>query len=85
MPTDRVRKATLMHVGQNISLVEVILLLCKDCVRSTASLPRTVNALSIKLWISMKIKGDKLFGLGLCAFVYILFGLSSRSMANEEN
>lgn len=33
----------------------------------------------------MKIKGDELFGLGLCAFVYILFGLSSRSMANEEN
>ena len=33
----------------------------------------------------MKIKGDELFGLGLCAFVYILFGLSSRSMANAEN
>ena len=33
----------------------------------------------------MKIKGDELFGLGHLASVYILFGLSSRSMANEEN
>ena len=33
----------------------------------------------------MKIKGNELFGLGLFAFVYILFGLSSRSMSNEEN
>ena len=33
----------------------------------------------------MKKKGEELFELGLLAFVYILFGLSSRSMANEEN